>query len=68
MLKMRDREKRDLAADIGDEVLDLDPGPAREAHIEERCGGDPQLAQFVREYLEGSADDFSRAPTESPRD
>jgi serine/threonine protein kinase len=50
---MAEKDKKDRAADIGDEALDLDAGPAREAFIEERSAGDPEMARQVREYIAG---------------
>jgi len=48
---MTDREKRDRAADIGDEALDIEAGPGRDRYIDEHCAGDSELAQYVRQYL-----------------
>ena len=50
---MTDKEKADLAADIGDEALDFDSAAERDALIEEECEGDPELARRVRDYLAG---------------
>jgi serine/threonine protein kinase len=51
--------KRDRAANIGDEALDVDAGPQRDALIEGQCAGDPELAAYVREYLAGFKEVFS---------
>lgn len=48
---MTDREKRNRAADIGDQALDLEAGPQREAFIEGQCHGEAQMAEHVRKYL-----------------
>ncbi len=56
-------EKRKLAADIGDEALDIEDRVERETFIEKRCAGDPELEQHVRQYLvdaEESDDPFER--------
>jgi eukaryotic-like serine/threonine-protein kinase len=50
---MTEQEKRDLAADIGDEALDFDDDSSRKIFIEEKCGNDASLAQYVREYIDG---------------
>src|SRR5579863_2269831 len=44
-------EKRELAAGICDEALDIEDRAEREAFIENRCSGDPELEQYVRQYL-----------------
>jgi WD40 repeat protein len=48
---MTDKEKRELAADIGDRALDVDGALLREAFILGKCGGDLELAQYVRKYI-----------------
>ena len=52
---MTGKQKRDRAANIGDEALDLEPGLARDAFIELRSEGDGEMVQLVRDYLSGGA-------------
>jgi len=54
--RMTDKAKRALAADIGDDALDREPGGEREAFIEQKCAGDADLVNYVCKYL----DDFQQ--------